>query len=126
MYNIAVSNGEILDKYTILIIKLDKIKSQTQLLNVKNELKVLEPIVKELINKYDIEILINKLKDINNKLWNIEDNIREKEKLKEFDQKFIDIARSVYYNNDIRAQIKYQINTITNSELCEEKSYESY
>lgn len=126
MYKVEVSNGELIDKYTILLIKNLKIKDKDKLKNVNNELNILKPYVDELDSKYDLLKLTHQLQEINTKLWNIEDNIRKKEKSKEFDNDFIDLARSVYYINDERANIKLEINNLTKSEIIEVKSYEDY
>lgn len=125
---IEISNGELVDKITILLIKLNKIdhiKDSQKWDNVRNELDAIEDKIYEIHIKKDNR-LYNELYDVNNVLWNIEDRIRIKEKNKEFDQEFIDLARSVYYNNDKRARIKKEINKLTKSELTEEKSYEQY
>ena len=119
--NAPISIGEIFDKITILEIKKEKLKNE-KLSNVNLELKLLRKIVYE--NELNVdEKLINNLREVNNKLWNIEDNIRKKEKLKTFDNEFIEIARSVYIENDKRSEIKREINIKYNSELVEEKSY---
>lgn len=119
-----ISVGELIDKITILEIKFEKIKDKDKLKNIAKELKILNILCQE--NKiWDKETtkLKQSLKEINYKLWDIEDKIREKENLKQFDDEFIQIARSVYINNDIRCKIKKQINLLLNSELVEEKSY---
>ena len=126
MYKVEVSNGELIDKYTILLIKNLKIKDKDKLKNVNNELNILKPYIDELNSKYDLLKLTHQLQEINSKLWDIEDNIRKKEKLKEFDNDFIDLARSVYYTNDDRANIKLEINNLTKSNIVEVKSYEDY
>jgi len=126
MFNIPVSNGELVDKYTILEIKKEKINDLNKLTNVNNEIKLLKEFIQVLFSKYEINSQYKKLKEINNKLWDIEDSIRIKEKKQEFDQEFISIARNVYFNNDIRANIKKQINKLTNSVIEEVKSYEDY
>jgi len=119
--NAPISIGEILDKITILEIKKEKLQNE-KLINVNLELKLLKKIVDE--NGLNVDKkLINNLREVNNKLWNIEDKIRKKEKLKAFDNEFIEIARSVYIENDKRSEIKREINTKYNSELVEEKSY---
>ena len=85
--------------------------------------------LRKLMEKHQIEItddLFNQLKDINLTLWNIEDQIRVKEKNKEFDNTFIELARSVYFKNDKRAEIKKSINRLSNSEITEEKFYAEY
>lgn len=119
--NAPISIGEIFDKITILEIKKEKLKNE-KFLNVNLELKLLKKIVED--NELNVDKkLINNLREVNNKLWNIEDKIRKKEKLKTFDNEFIEIARSVYIENDKRSEIKREINTKYNSELVEEKSY---
>ena len=119
--NAPISIGEIFDKITILEIKKEKLKNE-KLINVNLELKLLKKIVND--NGLNVDKkLINNLREVNNKLWNIEDKIRKKEKLKAFDNEFIEIARSVYIENDKRSEIKREINTKYNSELVEEKSY---
>ena len=117
-----ISIGELIDKITILKIKQTKMKGD-QLVNVNKELNSLERIVED--NNIDIdEVLFENLKKINSKLWKIEDDIRLKEKKQEFDEVFIDLARSVYIQNDKRSLIKRRINIQYNSEIIEEKSYE--
>ena len=116
-----VSIGELIDKITILKIKQSKMKGK-QLQNVIKELKSLEKIVE--INNINIDkSLFNSLKEVNHRLWIIEDNIRLKERKKEFDKEFIELARSVYKENDKRSSIKKNINLKYNSEIFEEKSY---
>ena len=116
LINAPISIGELFDKITILQIKKEN------LLNVNLELNLLKKIVK--VNKINVEDeLINELREINYKLWNIEDKIRIKEKLKNFDSEFIEIARSVYIENDKRSAIKRKINIKYNSNIIEEKSY---
>ena len=126
MNHIPVSNGELIDKYTILLIKQEFIKDSNKLKKVEDEINVLKSFVKELIHKYDIQELMNNLKNINKELWNIEDNIRLKEKAQLFNKEFIELARSVYFTNDKRAIIKNNINEKTNSSIFEVKSYEKY
>jgi hypothetical protein len=121
---IEVSNGEIVDKLTILQIKLERIKDEAKLQNVKKEYDILTGIVEKILDREDP--LYKALYDINGKLWDIEDRIRELEKQQDFGQEFIDVARSVYINNDERAAIKRDINKQTGSDLFEEKSYEEY
>lgn len=121
---IEVSNGELVDKLTILEIKLDKIKDKKKLLNVKKEYDILRRTATSIIN--NIQSHYKKLYEINLHLWHIEDHIRELEKKKDFGEEFIETARAVYLNNDKRAKIKEEINRITKSDLFEEKSYEDY
>lgn len=125
---IEVSNGDIVDKFTIILIKLDKIKNEDKLVNIKIEYSVLlEAIQKIGINQNSKHFdLLQKLKIVNQKLWEIEDEIRDKERLQEFDKDFINLARSVYYLNDERADIKRQVNLVTKSRFTEEKQYVSY
>ena len=119
-----VSLGELIDKITILEIKQIHMTG-IKLKNVDKELKLLKNTLKDTNLEIDID-LINNLKDVNKKLWEIEDNIRIKESNQEFDKKFIELARSVYNENDKRASIKKEINQKYNSELVEEKSYNNY
>jgi hypothetical protein len=120
---IHVSVGELFDKYSILEIKLIKIKDVHKLKLVFKELKLLEPRIQKY--KLDSEIY-DKLKIINTKLWNIEDKIRIKESLQEFDNEFIQLARDVYFSNDVRSSIKKNINMIFKSEIIEVKEYVNY
>ena len=122
--NAPISIGELVDKITILEIKKNKLQN-SKLENVLKELSFL----RKLMEKHQIEItddLFTQLKEINLTLWNIEDQIRIKEKKKEFDNIFIELARSVYFKNDKRAEIKKRINRLSNSEITEEKSYAEY
>jgi uncharacterized protein YukE len=122
-----VSFGEILDKITILEIKSQNIKDIDKLKNVKHELDILQKTWDEKVNNTsDIIKLKQQLKEVNQALWNIEDNIRIKESKKEFDDEFIQTARSVYYENDKRAAVKKEVNLLLGSELVEEKSYQDY
>ena len=121
---IEISNGELVDKLSILEIKLNKIQDSEKLKNIHKEYSLLEKAASLIIKRDDP--LYRQLLDINQKLWEIEDRIRELEKNKDFGSEFIETARMVYFNNDIRAKIKQQINLKTNSDLFEEKSYEDY
>lgn len=123
---IEVSNGEILDKYSILMIKKNRITNVDKLLNVQNEIEELYPHLIALMNTPEIALLYDQLYTVNETLWVIEDDIREHERNKNFNEEFISLARAVYKTNDVRAEIKKQINIITQSSLVEEKSYESY
>jgi len=125
---IEVSNGEIVDKLSILDIKLLKIDNEDKLVNVKNEHETLYPYVLVLLDLHQspLQQLYDELVKVNSLLWDIEDDIRDCERDKDFSQKFIDLARSVYVTNDKRALIKKQINQLTNSNLTEEKSYKNY
>ena len=125
--NTIISTGEFFDKITILEIKKKKIRDKQKLINIQNELSELRNIEKKYdLEKFELKDLINNLYLSNLKLWEIEDKIRLKEKAKEFDQDFIDLARSVYFKNDLRAKIKKDINIKSNSNLIEEKSYQEY
>ena len=119
-----VSIGELIDKITILEIKQIHMTG-IKLKNVDKELKILRKILQDENLEIDID-LINNLKEVNNNLWEIEDNIRIKERNQKFDKEFIQLARSVYKENDKRASIKKEINQKYNSELVEEKSYNNY
>ncbi len=121
---IPVSLGELVDKITILQIKKEHM-SGTKLENVDKELQSLEKVIKDNNLKIDYD-LISSLKQVNIQLWEIEDKIRIKERDQQFDKEFINLARSVYKENDKRASIKKQINLKYNSALTEEKSYRSY
>ena len=127
MINVPISVGELLDKITILQIKSKAIKDNNQLKNIQRELRELEDVRDRYVPHNDELLeLFNKLGEVNQKLWNIEDDIRVCEKNKLFEDKFIQLARSVYFTNDIRANIKKEMNLLTGSELVEEKSYEDY
>lgn len=120
---IDVSTGEVADKISILVIKNEKITDPVKLGHIQKELS-------SLIDDFPAEILIDKLYTelciINYQLWRIEDNIREKERLGEFDAEFIQMARDVYFTNDRRAFIKKEINIKYGSDIIEEKSYNPY
>ena len=119
-----VSLGELIDKITILEIKQIHMAG-IKLQNVDKELRLLKNILQDKNLKIDT-YLINNLKEVNKNIWNIEDNIRMKESNQEFDKEFIQLARSVYKENDRRSSIKKEINQKYNSEIVEEKSYHSY
>lgn len=128
----AISPGDLLDKITILEIKLQRIADHNKLANVQVEydtllatwtgfLKDLDPRQQENLSKLQESLL-----GVNQRIWDIEDGIRGKERDKSFDKGFIELARGVYINNDIRASVKKTINTICDSVIVEEKSYEKY
>lgn len=122
---IEVSVGEIVDKLSILTIKKENIKNKEKLENVDKEYQYLHEIAFSKINvNYKEDYL--RLEEVNRKLWKIEDDIRDKEKSKEFDEDFIELARSVYFTNDVRASIKKDINLKYGSQFVEEKSYSKY
>ena len=123
-----ISVGELYDKITILNIKLKKINDPKKLNNIRIELDALSEQSNKIILK-DNEILkeyIQKLQDINEELWDIENTKRECEANKEFGEIFIKISRDVHFKNDIRASIKKEINLLSNSKITEEKEYSKY
>jgi len=120
-----ISAGELFDKITILEIKKEKISNNEKLVDVEKELSSLKDTVEKFIpNQSNILKHVNDLKEINLKLWDIEDGKRAAEKKKKFDDKFIELARNVYKLNDERAKIKLAINTVLGSNIKEVKSYE--
>jgi hypothetical protein len=122
-----VSYGELIDKMTILQIKLQEIKDDAKLANVRNELELLDATWKnDKASETDIADETARLLAVNQRLWKIEDDIRMKERAQAFDQEFIQLARSVYIENDERAAIKREINMKLGSTLVEEKSYQDY
>ena len=124
---VPVSVGEVLDKITILQIKLAHISDAAKRSNIQNELDALLPLVAgDAFTTDQMQALMAELKSVNEVLWDIEDDIREKEAAKSFNAEFISLARAVYVTNDRRAEIKKQINLATGSDFIEEKSYESY
>jgi hypothetical protein len=124
---VPISWGELFDKITILQIKLDNLTSKNALKNVEWEFKKLQSIlIKYFPNSIEAKQLEEELKKINQQLWDIEDNIRDKERNRSFDDEFIQLARSVYIINDERSRIKRKINDIFGSEFVEEKSYSEY
>ena len=124
---IEIAPGELIDKITILEIKAELIKDSRKRLNVKQELSNLKACRDETIpQSVALERLTADLKMVNKKLWMIEDEIREHERDKTFDERFVALARSVYKNNDRRAVIKREINTLLGADFVEEKSYEPY
>ncbi len=126
--NIPISYGEAIDKLTILDIKKTKITNQDKLVKITVEFNLLVEALSEL-KKDNIEEFNNfysKLKEVNMNLWEIEDQIRICEKNKKFDNKFLELARSVYKLNDKRFDLKNKINLLFNSALAEQKHYEEY
>ena len=121
-----VSLGELVDKISILHIKNQNIKDNEKLLLVKEELSLLQQTLNDHVNSDQIKPFLDSLININSKLWVIEDDIRDCERDKNFDQKFIDLARSVYFTNDKRSEIKLEINKKFGSKIVEVKSYEKY
>ena len=124
---VEVSFGEFLDKITILEIKSERISDVVKLENVNRELSLLrDSWAAHPASKIDIRDEMARLKAINEKLWEIEDDIRDKERNETFDQDFIELARAVYFTNDERAAVKRELNLKLGSELVEEKSYADY
>ena len=124
--NTPISLGELVDKISILMIKKKNISDSIKLQHVNKELEFLQKTLKKYISEDKINEFLLKLVNINSKLWDIEDDIRECERKKLFDQTFIDLARSVYFTNDERAKVKNDINKTFGSEFVEVKSYEEY
>ena len=124
--NIEVSHGEIVDKLTILQIKKENITDPVKLDNIVKEYDYLLFIVENNLEISTESPEYLELLSINQELWVIEDDIRDKERIKEFDDDFIKLARSVYYTNDVRAKIKKEINLKYSSGFVEEKSYRQY
>jgi hypothetical protein len=121
---VPISIGELLDKISILEIKASEICDPEKRANVKRELELLKAIrQRDIAMSPELHKLHASLKEVNRRLWQIEDDIRAKERTKVYDLAFIELARSVYINNDKRAQLKRRANEITGSELVEEKSY---
>jgi hypothetical protein len=124
---VEISPGELIDKKTILEIKIEKISDPDKLNNIKNEYRLLRHTCEQCIPvSKELRRLTSELKAVNEKLWMIEDEIRDCERRKDFDKKFIELARSVYKNNDSRARLKREINMILDSKIIEEKSYRKY
>ena len=125
---VEVSNGELLDKISILELKMLKIEDEEKLVNVHKEFDTLNPLVVELFENNDSQLQNHylELAEINGKLWDIEDWIRDCEREKRFDKEFVELARSVYITNDKRCEVKKLINILTSSGLVEEKSYKEY
>ncbi len=124
---IPISPGELLDKITILQIKAERIDDAAKVANVKTELEMLEQVWRDNVDSdATIEALTAELKAVNEKLWEIEDDIRDEERNKRFGERFIELARAVYVTNDERADAKKRLNLHLNSTIVEEKSYQDY
>ena len=122
--SVEVSPGELIDKITILEIKLERIDDAKKLKNVKSEWETLTAARDAAVESSDeLERLSAELKQVNERLWEIEDHIRECERDQDFGDKFIELARGVYVNNDERSRLKRDINKLLGSSLIEEKSY---
>ena len=124
--NTPISLGELIDKISVLVIKEKKIKDEKKNNLIREELTLLRKTLNEAGNNSSINNYLNQLIDVNSTLWKIEDEIRDCEKNKKFDQKFIELARSVYITNDKRAEIKLEINNKFGSKIVEVKSYTKY
>jgi uncharacterized protein YukE len=124
---VPVSPGEVLDKITILEIKSERIQDEAKLQNVRRELALLkETWAQSVVEDKTIRRLHDELKDINGALWDIEDAIRDEERSQRFEQRFIELARNVYFTNDRRSRVKKELNLHLGSEIVEEKSYQAY
>lgn len=124
---VEVGAGELIDKITILLIKLERISDPSKLMNITHELETLQPARQNLVYMYPgVEVLETELQVINEALWIIEDDIRACEGAKDFGPVFIELARSVYIQNDKRAEVKKKINLLCNASIIEEKSYQSF
>ena len=124
--NTPISLGELIDKISILVIKEKKITDEKKNNLIREELTLLKKTLNEVANNNSINNYLNQLIDVNSTLWKIEDEIRDCEKNKKFDKKFIELARSVYITNDKRAEIKLEINNKFGSKIVEVKSYTKY
>lgn len=119
-----ISIGELLDKISILELKAEAIAEPIKQANVRHELAALQAVRRhEVAPRAELDVLYTELKAVNRRLWEIEDELRQLERAGEFDRRFVDLARSVYRENDRRAQLKRRINEMTGSEIVEEKSY---
>ena len=126
---VEISDGEVLDKLSILEIKLENIADEAKLANIQKEHDIIKQTIGEPTwyeHVFRTFGFYDQLKELNGALWEIEDAIRLKEKAQEFDSIFVQLARQVYQTNDKRAEIKKEINIYTGSDLLEEKSYEDY
>jgi hypothetical protein len=125
--HVPISPGELIDKITILQIKSARITDPEKVANVRNELALLESTWRDsAFSTSDVEVEWVSLRRINEKLWDVEDQLRDKERARTFDQEFIDLARAVYFTNDERAAVKREINRRLGSKIVEEKSYAKY
>lgn len=124
---IRISPGEVLDRLTILEIKSERMTDPAKLANVRHELDELAAAVARTVPQTpEIKALHDELKDINAKLWDIEDDIRDCERARDFGEKFVALARAVYHTNDSRAAVKRKINDALGADIIEEKSYAPY
>lgn len=124
---VEVSPGELIDKLTILEVKLDRMSEEAKLANVQREHDLVKRTLQANVRETpELAALKAELKDINLTLWQIEDDIRECERAKDFGESFVNLARSVYRTNDRRSAVKRRINDLLNSVIVEEKSYSAY
>jgi len=124
---VEVAPGELIDKITILEIKLQNIKDEAKLANVRREYEILMETFRANIEETEeLRRLIDELRAANQKIWDIEDDIRDLERAKDFGDRFVQVARSVYRSNDVRAATKRKINELLDSVIIEEKSYAEY
>lgn len=126
MINIPVSVGEVVDKISILQIKMNKIKDPSKLELVSKELRLLVDISQEWLIRYDLDELLAQLKHVNGELWDVEDKLRIMERDKQFDEEFVALARAVYHLNDKRFSLKNEVNQMVNSTIKEVKDYVNY
>ena len=125
--NVPVSPGELIDKITILEIKSERMRDPAQLNNVRTELASLRTVCdRHVPSSAEVSELTRQLKSVNESLWQIEDDIRDCESTSDFGPRFVELARSVYRENDRRAQVKREINVLLGSQLMEEKAYKRY
>lgn len=124
---VEIAAGELIDKITILEIKLDQINDPAKRANIRREYEILSAVLQEQIAPgEELSELTGALKAANQELWHIEDDIRDRERAKDFGPEFIALARSVYQTNDRRAALKREINALLQSAIIEEKSYAAY
>lgn len=123
---VPVSWGELLDKITILEIKVERLTAQPARANVVRELGQLREVAHAIAHNADTAPLVARLKAVNETLWEVEDNIRDHERSRKFDSSFVDLARSIYRLNDERAALKRALNLAFGSTIIEEKSYNPY
>jgi hypothetical protein len=126
MITVPVSVGELIDKLSILHVKKTKVSNEQKLTFINTEFELLYNMSSYYLNDEEISKLYHKLVEINSKLWDVEDELRVIESTKEFDVKFIELSRKVYYTNDERFSVKNKINELTNSDIREQKDYKNY
>jgi hypothetical protein len=125
--SVKISAGELLDKITILVIKLEKMSDPAKLSNVRKEYDMLMDVYRnEIVESHDLIVLRDRLKQLNQRIWDTEDEIRDFEKRKDFGERFVELARTAYLTNDRRSSTKREINDLLKSTLVEEKSYSAY